>query len=70
MNMKPGDKGRAENSTWRASMEQIEFCKGGGCTAKLGPDILDRVLSRLPAQKKDPDLLVGFDTMTMQRSTA
>ena len=43
-------------------MEQIEFCKGGGCTAKLGPDILDRVLSRLPAQKKDPDLLVGFDT--------
>ncbi|HCI83621.1 MAG TPA: selenide, water dikinase SelD, partial [Lachnospiraceae bacterium] len=43
-------------------MEQIEFCKGGGCTAKLGPDILDRVLSRLPAQKRDPDLLVGFDT--------
>lgn len=43
-------------------MEQIEFCRGGGCTAKLGPDILDRVLSRLPKQKKDPDLLVGFDT--------
>lgn len=43
-------------------MENIEFCKGGGCTAKLGPDILDRVLSRLPKQKKDPDLLVGFDT--------
>lgn len=43
-------------------MENIEFCKGGGCTAKLGPDILDRVLSRLPKQKKDLDLLVGFDT--------
>lgn len=43
-------------------MENIEFCKGGGCTAKLGPDILDRVLSRLPEQKRDPDLLVGFDT--------
>lgn len=43
-------------------MENIEFCRGGGCTAKLGPDILDRVLSRLPEQKKDPDLLVGFDT--------
>lgn len=43
-------------------MENIEFCKGGGCTAKLGPDILNRVLSCLPRQKKDPDLLVGFDT--------
>lgn len=43
-------------------MEKITFCKGGGCTAKLGPDILDRVLSRLPRQKRDPDLLVGFDT--------
>ena len=21
-----------------------EFCKGGGCTAKLGPGILDKVL--------------------------
>jgi len=43
-------------------MENIEFCKGGGCTAKLGPDILERVLSRLPKQKRDPDLLVGFET--------
>lgn len=41
---------------------EIEFCKGGGCTAKLGPDALKRVLSRLPAQRQDPDLLVGFDT--------
>jgi len=39
-----------------------KFCTGGGCTAKLGPDILKRVLSRLPGQKKDPSLLVGFDT--------
>lgn len=43
-------------------MEKIEFCKGGGCTAKLGPDVLKRVLSRLPEQRRDPDLLVGFDT--------
>jgi len=42
--------------------EKVQFCKGGGCTAKLGPDILKRVLSKLPAQKKDPDLLVGFET--------
>ena len=24
------------------------FCKGGGCTAKLGAGILSRVLERLP----------------------
>ena len=28
--------------------EPIVFCKGGGCTAKLGPGVLERVLSRLP----------------------
>lgn len=38
----------------------IVFCKGGGCTAKLGPGALSRVLSRLPAGS-DPNLLVGFD---------
>ena len=27
--------------------EKIAFCRGGGCTAKLGPGILERVLSRL-----------------------
>lgn len=37
-----------------------EFCKGGGCTAKLGPGILDKVLGMLP-KKPDPNLLVGFD---------
>lgn len=25
-----------------------EFCKGGGCTAKLGPGILDKVLKMIP----------------------
>lgn len=40
----------------------ILFCKGGGCTAKLGPGILSRVLERLPQGEKDPDLLVGFDS--------
>lgn len=42
--------------------QQILFCSGGGCTAKLGPGILQRVLSRLPAPTHpDPDLLVGYD---------
>ncbi len=37
------------------------FCSGGGCTAKLGPRALARVLERLP-RPTDPDLLVGFDS--------
>lgn len=37
------------------------FCKGGGCTAKLGAGILSHILERLPQQKYDRDLLVGFD---------
>ena len=28
--------------------EKIVFCKGGGCTAKLGAGILNRVLEKLP----------------------
>ena len=27
-----------------AERQQIEFCRGGGCTAKLGPGALSRVL--------------------------
>lgn len=38
------------------------FCKGGGCTAKLGAGILSRVLDRLPKGTPDPDLLVGYDS--------
>lgn len=44
------------------SEEKIQFCRGGGCTAKLGPGILERVLSRLPKGKQDPNLLIGFDS--------
>ncbi len=39
-----------------------EFCTGGGCTAKLGPMVLSRVLERLPKFDPDPNLLVGFDS--------
>lgn len=42
-------------------MDEVIFCKGGGCTAKLGAGALKRVLSALPRQA-DPDLIVGFDS--------
>ena len=42
--------------------EKIVFCKGGGCTAKLGAGILERVLDRLPRGPADRNLLVGFDS--------
>ena len=40
--------------------KEIVFCKGGGCTAKLGPEVLKHVLDKLP-KVKDPNLLVGFE---------
>jgi len=42
--------------------EKLVFCKGGGCTAKLGAGILERVLSRLPKGPQDPNLLIGYDS--------
>lgn len=39
---------------------EIIFCKGGGCTSKLGPAILEAVLAKLP-KVHDPNFLVGFD---------
>lgn len=42
--------------------EKIVFCKGGGCTAKLGAGVLQRVLDRLPKGPEDPNLLIGFDS--------
>ena len=41
--------------------EEIVFCKGGGCTAKLGPGVLEAVLGKLP-KHHDPNLLVGFES--------
>lgn len=38
------------------------FCKGGGCTAKLGAGSLRRILSRLPRGPEDPNLLVGYES--------
>lgn len=42
--------------------EKIVFCKGGGCTAKLGAGILSHVLERLPKGEKDANLLIGYDS--------
>ena len=42
--------------------ETTLFCKGGGCTAKLGAGILSRILSKIPRGENDPDLLVGYDS--------
>lgn len=42
--------------------EKIVFCKGGGCTAKLGAGVLSRVLERLPRGKQDENLLIGYDS--------
>ncbi len=39
----------------------IQFCRGGGCTAKLGPGALARVLEKIP-RVKDANLLVGYDS--------
>ena len=46
--------------------EEIVFCKGGGCTAKLGPDLLSHVLGKIPRGEKDPDLLIGYDSRMMR----
>ncbi|MCC8026175.1 MAG: selenide, water dikinase SelD [Clostridium sp.] len=40
--------------------EKIVFCRGGGCTAKLGPGVLAKVLSQLP-KAGDPNLLIGYE---------
>lgn len=42
--------------------EEIVFCRGGGCTAKLGAGVLSRVLSCLPKGAHDENLLVGYDS--------
>ncbi len=42
--------------------EKIVFCKGGGCTAKLGAGVLSHVLEKLPKGAADENLLVGYDS--------
>lgn len=43
-------------------MENIVFCKGGGCTAKLGAGTLSKVLGMLPKGPADENLLIGYDS--------
>lgn len=42
--------------------EKIEFCKGGGCTAKLGAGVLGHILEKLPKGLADEDLLIGYQS--------
>ncbi len=42
--------------------KKIVFCKGGGCTAKLGAGVLSRVLENLPKGEMDENLLIGYDS--------
>lgn len=42
--------------------EKIVFCRGGGCTAKLGAGVLSRILEKLPKGPDDPNLLIGYDS--------
>lgn len=42
--------------------DKIVFCKGGGCTAKLGAGVLSRVLEHLPKGEPDKNLLIGYDS--------
>lgn len=42
--------------------DKIVFCKGGGCTAKLGAGVLSRVLEQLPKGTRDENLLIGYDS--------
>lgn len=42
--------------------DKIQFCKGGGCTAKLGAGALNKVLGMLPKGADDENLLVGYDS--------
>ena len=42
--------------------DKAEFCKNGGCTAKVGAGVLSHILSRLPKGPADEQLLVGYDS--------
>lgn len=44
------------------SSDKIVFCRGGGCTAKLGAGVLSHILDKLPKPPYDKNLLVGFDS--------
>lgn len=43
--------------------KEILFCNSGGCTAKLGAGVLERILSKLPqSEQKDENLLIGYES--------
>lgn len=42
--------------------DKIVFCRGGGCTAKLGAGVLSHVLERRPRGPRDENLLIGYES--------
>ena len=53
----------ANNDTPKSEKKSdIKFCSSGGCAAKLGPKMLERILSKLEKGPKDPNLLVGYES--------
>jgi selenide,water dikinase len=39
-----------------------QYSHGAGCGCKISPAVLSEILSRVPAQARHPNLLVGFDS--------
>ncbi len=39
-----------------------QYSHGAGCGCKIAPGVLTEILARLPAQVRDPALLVGYDS--------
>lgn len=42
--------------------DKIVFCKGGGCTAKLGAGVLSHILEKLPKEPIDDNLIIGYQS--------
>ena len=53
---------QSKSTLQNKNAKEIKFCSSGGCAAKLGPKILERVLSKLEKGPKDINLLVGYES--------
>jgi len=46
----------------RHPIRLTQYSHGAGCGCKISPAVLSDILARVPAQMRNPNLLVGFDT--------
>ena len=44
-----------------SSVRLTQYSHGAGCGCKISPKVLSEILERVPAQARDPRLLVGYD---------